>query len=113
VVLDRIIARRQANVHEAANWFWVRAVVTKIGWDGCMRRRALDTCGLTGAGRWEDLTGQVLAFPCRTGGPWQPLPFQLRPSGSTIKASRTRIHCCAGWRRSARSLPWSILCSGV
>ena len=27
-----------------------------------MRRRALDTCGLTGAGRWETLIEQVLAF---------------------------------------------------
>jgi len=41
----------------------VRVVVTEIGWDGSIRRRALDTCGLTGAGRWEDLIEQVLAFP--------------------------------------------------
>jgi hypothetical protein len=42
---------------------WVRVVVTEIGWDGSMRRRALDTCGLTEAGRWETLIEQVLAFP--------------------------------------------------
>ena len=42
---------------------WVRVVVTQIGWDGSMRRRALDTCGLTEAGRWETLIGQVQAFP--------------------------------------------------
>jgi hypothetical protein len=42
---------------------WVRVVVTEIGWDGSMRRRALDTSGLTDAGRWETLIGQVLAFP--------------------------------------------------
>ena len=42
---------------------WVGVVVTEIGWDGSMRRRALDTCGLTEAGRWETLIGQVLAFP--------------------------------------------------
>ena len=32
-----------------------------------MRRRALDTSGLTEAGRWENLIEQVLAFPppCR------------------------------------------------
>ncbi len=41
----------------------VRVVVTQIGWDGSLRRRALDTCGLTKAGRWETLIGQVLAFP--------------------------------------------------
>jgi hypothetical protein len=28
-----------------------------------MRRRALDTAGLAGAGRWEDLIEQVLAVP--------------------------------------------------
>jgi len=42
---------------------WVRIMVTEIGWDGCLRRRALDTCGLTEAGRWENLIGQVLAVP--------------------------------------------------
>jgi hypothetical protein len=42
---------------------WVRVMVTEIGWDGSMRRSALDTCGLTEAGRWETLIGQVLAFP--------------------------------------------------
>lgn len=42
---------------------WVRVVVTEIGWDGSMRRRALDTSGLTDAGRWENLIEQVLAFP--------------------------------------------------
>jgi hypothetical protein len=41
----------------------MRVVVTEIGWDGSMRRRALDTCGLTEAGRWETLIEQVLAFP--------------------------------------------------
>ena len=38
-------------------------MVTEIGWDGSMRRRALDTSGLTDAGRWENLIEQVLAFP--------------------------------------------------
>jgi len=41
----------------------VRVVVTEIGRDGSLRRRALETCGLTEAGRWEHLIGQVLAFP--------------------------------------------------
>jgi len=41
----------------------VRVVVTEIGWDGSMRRRALDTSGLTDAGRWDTLIEQVLAFP--------------------------------------------------
>jgi hypothetical protein len=42
---------------------WVRIVVTQIGWEGRMRRRALDTSGLTDAGRWENLVEQVLAAP--------------------------------------------------
>lgn len=42
---------------------WVRVVVTDIGWDGSVRRRALDTSGLTDADRWEDLIRQLLAFP--------------------------------------------------
>ncbi|HEY5989553.1 MAG TPA: hypothetical protein VIV12_24715 [Streptosporangiaceae bacterium] len=41
----------------------VRVVVTEIGWEGQMRRRALDTSGLTDAGRWEKLIEQVLASP--------------------------------------------------
>ena len=41
----------------------MRVVVTEIGWDGSMRRRVLDTSGLTGAGRWDDLIEQVLAVP--------------------------------------------------
>jgi hypothetical protein len=39
----------------------VRVVVTEIGWEGRMRRSALDTSGLTDAGRWENLIEQVLA----------------------------------------------------
>jgi hypothetical protein len=38
-------------------------VVTQIGWEGRMRRRALDTSGLTDAGGWENLVEQVLASP--------------------------------------------------
>jgi hypothetical protein len=41
----------------------VRVVVTEISWDGSMPRRALDTCSLTGAGRWDNLIERVLAFP--------------------------------------------------
>jgi hypothetical protein len=41
----------------------VRVVVTEIGWEGRMRRRALDTSGLSDAGRWENLVEQVLACP--------------------------------------------------
>ena len=51
---------------------WVRVVITEIGWDGSMRRRALDTSGLTEAGRWETLIEQVLAFPP---------PYRAAPGG--------------------------------
>jgi hypothetical protein len=39
----------------------VRVVVIEIGWDGRIRRRALDTCNLTDPGWWENLIEQVLA----------------------------------------------------
>jgi hypothetical protein len=42
---------------------WVKVVVTEIGGDGTLRRRVLDTWCLTDAGRWENLIGQLLAFP--------------------------------------------------
>jgi len=38
-------------------------VVTEIAWDGRLRRRALDTCGLTGPCRWDELLEQVLSVP--------------------------------------------------
>jgi hypothetical protein len=41
----------------------VRIGVTEIGWDGTMRRRALDTWCLAGADRCEHIVGQVLTVP--------------------------------------------------
>jgi hypothetical protein len=41
----------------------VKVGVTEIGWDWTIRRRALDTWYLAGAGRWERIIGQVLALP--------------------------------------------------
>jgi hypothetical protein len=43
----------------------VRVVVTEVGWDGSIRRSALETAGLPAAGRWEYLIEQVLAVPPR------------------------------------------------
>jgi hypothetical protein len=43
----------------------VRVVVTEVGWDGSIRRSALETAGLPDAGRWEHLIEQVLATPPR------------------------------------------------
>ena len=42
---------------------WVRFAVTEIGWDSRIRRRVPDTWCLTGASSWENLIGQLLAFP--------------------------------------------------
>jgi hypothetical protein len=41
----------------------VRVGITEIGWDGTIRRRALDTWCLAGADRWEHVIGQVLTLP--------------------------------------------------
>jgi hypothetical protein len=41
----------------------VRIGVTEIGWDGAIRRRALDTWCLADADRWEHIIGQVLTVP--------------------------------------------------
>jgi hypothetical protein len=41
----------------------VRVGVTEIGWDGTIRRRALDTWCLADADRWEHIIGQVLTVP--------------------------------------------------
>jgi hypothetical protein len=41
----------------------VKVVVTEIAWDGRLRRRALDTSGLTGPRRWDELLEQVLSVP--------------------------------------------------
>ena len=77
---------------------WVRVVVTEIGWDGCMRRRALDTCGLTEAGRWETLIGQVLAFPRRTG--------RLRAARSMSSTPVTALSWWVSRTSPARCATW-------
>jgi hypothetical protein len=41
----------------------VKVAVTEIAWNGSLRRRALDTSGLTDPRRWEELLGQVLSVP--------------------------------------------------
>jgi hypothetical protein len=49
-------------------------VVTRIGSDGSVRRRILDTAGRADTGRWESLVGRVPA----TAPPYQAVP------GSTV-----------------------------
>lgn len=41
----------------------MRVVVTEIGWNGTIRRKALDTWCLTDVGRWEAIIGRILACP--------------------------------------------------
>jgi hypothetical protein len=41
----------------------VRVGVTEIGWDGTIRRRALDTWCLADADRCEHIIGQILTLP--------------------------------------------------
>jgi len=41
----------------------MRVVVTRIGPDGTMRRRMVDTAAPGGAGPWEELIARVLAAP--------------------------------------------------
>jgi hypothetical protein len=56
----------RSNASECANagtLAWVRVVITEIAGDGNIRCRALDTSGLTDAGRWENLIEQALAIP--------------------------------------------------
>jgi hypothetical protein len=40
-------------------------VVTEVGWDGSIRRSALETASLPDTGRWEHLIERVLAAPPR------------------------------------------------
>ncbi len=77
---------------------WVRVVVTEIGWDGSMRRRALDTSGLTKAGRWEDLIEQVLAFPRR--------PGRLRAARSMSSTPVTALSWWVSRTSPARCATW-------
>jgi hypothetical protein len=41
----------------------VRAVVTEVGWDGSIRRSALETAGQPDARHWDHLIEQVLVIP--------------------------------------------------
>ena len=40
----------------------MRVVVTRIEWDGTMRRRLVDTAGRSDASQWEALIGRALAI---------------------------------------------------
>jgi hypothetical protein len=48
----------------------MRVIVTRIGPDGTMRRRMVDTAASTDASAWEELTARALAAPPR----YRPVP---------------------------------------
>jgi hypothetical protein len=48
----------------------MRVVVTRIEWDGTMRRRMVETAGRGDAGHWQVLIARALAFPL----PYRPAP---------------------------------------
>jgi len=43
----------------------MRVVVTEVGWDGSIRRSALETAGQPDARHWDHVIEQVLAIPPR------------------------------------------------
>ena len=63
-------------------------MVTEIGWNGSMRRKALDTSGMPDAGGWEGPIQQAPAFP---------QPYRAAP-GSPVYAihAADRAGCSAG-----------------
>jgi hypothetical protein len=84
----------------------VKIVVTEIGWDGGIRRRALDTWDLTDGGRWENLIRQVLASPP---------PYRAAPDSSVyvIHASdRAVLVAEQGLTAPLRDLVTTILAAG-
>jgi hypothetical protein len=48
----------------------MRVIVTRIGPDGTMGRRMVDTAASSDASRWEELTARALAAPP----PYRPVP---------------------------------------
>jgi hypothetical protein len=48
----------------------MRVIVTRIGPDGAVRRRMVDTAASRDASRWEELTARALAAPP----PYRPVP---------------------------------------
>jgi hypothetical protein len=61
----------------------MRVVVTRIGPDGAMRRRMVDTAASGNAGPWEELIARALAAPP----PYRPVPG----GRSTIFGSASRV----------------------
>ncbi len=81
-------------------------VVTEIGWDGRMRRRAFDFSGLSDARLWEDLIAQVLATPP----PYRPVPgssvYQLAVGSKAVLIAERDL------TGSLRDLVTTVLASG-
>ena len=56
----------------------MRLEVTRIAQDGSIRRRVVDTCGRSDAGRWEELIDQAPAFAP---------PYWVRPGDTVYQIS--------------------------
>lgn len=81
----------------------MRVVVTRIGPDGAVRRRMVDTAASSGAGQWEELITRALAAPP----PYRPVPG----GRSTISASMTRLYWSPSTTCSGRCMTLSPPCS--
>ncbi len=61
--------------------------MTRVEWDGTMRRRVLDTAGRSDAAQWEELAARALAFQP----PYRPVAgspvYHLRVDGGAIMIS--------------------------
>jgi hypothetical protein len=76
----------------------VRVVITEIGWDGSIPRRAVGTGSLTGPGRCESLLGQVLAIarPDRAG-PGRLVYVLHAGDRAVVVGEDTSSACCGRW----------------
>ena len=69
----------------------MRVVVTEVGWDGSIRRCALETASLPDTGRWEDLIERVLAAPPRyRAAPGSPV-YVIHDGGRAILAGEDNL----------------------
>jgi hypothetical protein len=84
----------------------MRVVVTRIEWDGTMRRQMIDTAGRSDAEHIEKLTGRALAFPP----PYRPAPggivYHVRADDQVILVA----DCDLTW--PLRDLVMAVLAKG-
>ena len=78
----------------------MKVAVTEIAWNGSLRRRALDTSGLTGPPRWDELLDQVLSVPpAYRATPGRPV-YVIRAGDRAVVVGEQNLigslqgHCC-------------------